>query len=186
MEDGRIIALYWARSERAIQESERKYGAYCLRIAHNILQSREDSEECVNDTWLRSWETMPPHKPGKLVAFFGTITRNLALNRYEHQRAAKRGGGQIALALDELMDCVPSADDTAKVIDDMALTQLLNRFLSQLSPDARIIFLRRYWYLCSIKEIARMGRVGESKVKMTLHRSREKLRLMLEEEGVSL
>lgn len=186
MEDKQIIALYWARSEQAIRASERKYGSYCHRIAHNILACREDCDECVNDTWLRAWESMPPQKPLKLSAFLGRITRNLALNRLERRNTQKRGGGRVELALEELMECVPGPDDTAQIVDALALTDLLNRFLAGLSREARTIFLRRYWYLCSIQEIARMGRVSQSKVKMTLLRCREGLRRMLEEEGFAL
>lgn len=187
MEDKQIIALYWARSEHAIRASERKYGRYCHRIAHNILDSREDSEECVNDTWLRAWETMPPRTPNKLSAFLGAITRNLALNRLERRTAAKRGGGQVELVLEELMECLPGpSNNTAQIIDQLVLIDLLNRFLASLSEEARIIFLRRYWYLCPIKDIARAGQISQSKVKMSLHRSREALRSLLEEEGFSL
>lgn len=186
MEDQQIIALYWARSEQAIRASEQKYGPYCRRIAHNILRSREDSEECVNDTWLHAWDAMPPQRPDRLSAFLGRITRNLALNRYTQRNAAKRGGGTVELALEELMECVPAGDDPAQIIDQLALEQLLNRFLATLSPEARAIFLRRYWYLCPVKEIARTGHISQSKVKMTLLRCRQKLRTMLEEEGVTL
>lgn len=186
MDDQQIIALYWQRSQLAIQASEQKYGPYCRSIAHNILACREDEEECVNDTWLRSWDAMPPHKPAKLGAFLGKITRNLALNRREKQRAQKRGGDQVELALEELMDCVPGGESPERIIDDLALKDLLDRFLRSLTPQERTIFLRRYWYLCPVKDIARMDNLSQSKVKMTLLRSRNRLRQMLEEEGFSL
>lgn len=186
MDDQQIITLYWARSQLAIGQAEQKYGSYCRSIAHHILACREDEEECVNDTWLRSWEAMPPHKPAKLGAFLGKITRNLALNRLEQRTAQKRGGHQVTLALEELMDCVPGGQDPEHMIDDLALKNLLNRFLRELTPQARTIFLRRYWYLCPVKDIARMDNLSQSKVKMTLLRSRTRLRQMLEEEGFSL
>ena len=186
MDDQQIIALYWQRSELAIGQSEQKYGPYCRSIAHNILACREDEEECVNDTWLRAWDAMPPHKPTKLAAFLGKITRNLALNRREKQSAQKRGGGQVELALEELTECVPGGQSPEHVIDDLALKNLLNRFLRELNPQARTIFLRRYWYLCPVKDIARMDNLTQSKVKMTLLRSRARLREMLEEEGFCL
>lgn len=186
MEDKQIIELYFARSEQAIAASEGRYGPYCRRIAHNILQSREDSEECVNDTWLKAWDAMPPQRPNKLSAFFGAITRNLALHRWEAGRAQRRGGGQTALALEELGECIPGKDDTAAVIDALALKELLDGFLRALSAADRRIFLRRYWYLCPVKDIARMENATVSRVKMSLHRSRAKLRDTLEKEGFTL
>ena len=108
MEDSAIIDLYWAREERALSETDTKYGGYCRSIAHNILKNREDSEECVSDTWLHAWNAMPPQRPSILSSFLGRITRNLSFDRCRRQNAEKRGGGSLPLALDELSECVPA------------------------------------------------------------------------------
>ena len=183
MEDSGIVELYWARSEDAITESARQYGRYCYSIAYAILCSHEDSEECVSDTWQRAWNVMPPQRPACLQAFFGKITRNLSLNRYKERHAAKRGGGQVALALDELAECLPAADNVELAEEDAALTALLDRFLESLGRETRIIFVQRYWYLRSVREIAAGLHMGESAVKMSLSRSRDRLRALLEQEG---
>jgi len=184
VEDHQIIELYWARSESAIEETSSKYGPYCGTIAYRILQDREDTEECVSDTWLKAWNAMPPQRPGRLSAFLGTITRNLALKRWERRSAEKRGGGQVSLALEELEGSI--ADPANSPEEQAILLDALNRFLSGLTPQARVIFLRRYWYLCPVEEIARMGEMSEGAVKMSLHRSRRALRRQLEKEGFSL
>lgn len=186
MEDRQIVDLYWARSEKAISETEKKYGRYCYYIAYNILHNREDSEECVNDTYLNAWGAMPDQRPDKLSAFLGKITRNLSLNRWESYHAEKRGSGQIPLALDELRECVPSFDIAEQVVDDLVLADVLNRFLASLSKEKRMIFMRRYWYLSSITEIAADYSMSESKVKMSLLRSRKAFQQMLENGGIGL
>lgn len=186
MDDASIIALYWARSESAIAHTQEKYGARCRTIARGILRSDADSEECVNDTWLRAWDAMPPERPEKLGAFLGRITRNLALDRLKKRESQKRGGGRLELALSELGECVPSGDDPAQRVDELALRELLDRFLASLNDDARVIFLRRYWYMLSVEEVARGLGASRSKVKSSLMRSREKLRAMLEKEGIAL
>ena len=186
MEDKEILALYRARAEDAIAETAKKYGRYCHTIAYNILHSDEDSEECVNDTYLRAWAAIPPQWPERLATFLGKITRNLALDRWKLVAAEKRGMGQVVLALDELEECVPAADDTAQIADDLALTAALERFLGGLSVEARRIFLRRYWYLSPIKTIAVDFGIGESKVKMVLLRARNELKQCLEKEGINL
>ena len=183
MEDHEIVALYWARNERAIAESDQKYGAYCRKVAYNILRDREDSAECVNDTYLRAWDAMPPQRPSRLRAFLAAITRNLSLDRCRAAGAAKRGGKQLALALTELEEAIPSGGSVA---DDLALADLLDRFLAGLSPEDRKIFLRRYWYMLSVREIARGMGLGESKVKMSLLRSRRTLKAQLEREGYTV
>ena len=199
MQDEQIIDLYWKRSEEAIRETETKYGKYCGTIAWNILYSREDTEECVNDTWMNAWNAMPPHRPGFLKAFLGKITRNLALNLYEKKHAEKRGGGETALVLDELAECVGSGPDGragalggggfggsafGSPEEGMVLTACLNRFLAGMKAEDRKIFVQRYWYASPVKEIAADLKLGESKVKMTLLRQREKLKKALEEEGI--
>ena len=186
MEDSRIVDLYWARSEKAISETRNKYGRYCYSIAYNILHNNEDSEECVSETYLSAWNSMPEQRPDRLAAYLGRITRNLSLKRWERNTAQKRGAGQVALALDELQECIPAADSTDRIAEDSELTDLLNRFLSSLTADSRKIFVQRYWYLKPVKEIAKDLAVTESKVKMSLFRSRNELKQLLEKEGVSL
>lgn len=186
MDDNKIVDLYWERSEKAIAETSKKYGRYCKFIAYNILQNLEDSYECVNDTYINAWNSMPPHRPNRLSAFLGKITRNLSLNRYEKNTAQKRGAGQIPLILDELQKCVPSHNSVEKAIDDIILIDALNKFLSEIDRENRIIFMQRYWYMCSIKEIANELNYSESKVKMILFRLRNELRVLFEKEGIEL
>lgn len=187
MEDEQIVDLYWKRSEAAIRQTERKYGRYCRAIAYNILSSDEDSRECVNDTWLKAWSSMPPQRPVRLQAFLGKITRNIALDRYRRKAAGKRSVERVGVAFEELSECLPAMPDEAdRIVEGMALTQVLDRFLTSLSEDSRRMFMRRYWYFSSIKEIARDLGVTEGKVKMSLLRARMQLRDLLEKEGVSL
>ncbi len=186
MKDEQIIDLYWQREERAIQASQDKYGPYCKAVAGCILWDMRDREECVSDTWQRAWDTMPPQRPSLLRAFFGTITRNLALNRYQYNTAQKRGGGQLTQALEELQECIPAGGSVEQAVEERALTQLLEAFLQGLPQRERIIFLRRYWYLQPVKDIALSLGLGESRVKMTLLRTRTKLRDALQKEGMVL
>ncbi len=186
MEDKQIVDLYWARSEKAISETADKYGRYCYTIAYNILHSNEDSEECVNDTYLHAWNAMPDQRPNKLSAFLGRITRNLSLKRWEKYTAKKRGAGQVPLALNELQECIPATNQTDSVADDIVLTDVLNRFLASLTAEKRNIFMRRYWYLSPVAEIASDLAISESKVKMSLLRSRNELKQLLEKEGITL
>lgn len=186
MDDTKIIDLYWLRSERAIAETAEKYGGYCHSIAFRILGSEEDSEECVNDTWLGAWRAMPPKRPAVLSTFLGRITRNLALNRWKERRAEKRGAGETTVALEELKECVPAPEGVEGALDGMALTESIDRFLGTLPADRRRIFVQRYWYLCSIREIAAGCGVSENKVKVTLFRARQGLREALMKEGILL
>lgn len=186
MDDRQILDLYWARSETAISETAKQYGRYCHYIAYNILRNDEDSEECVNDAYWKAWEAIPPQRPRCLSAFLGTITRNLALDRYKRRKAEKRGNGLLPLTLDELLECVPASDDTTRIIEEMVLADILNRFLASLSADARNIFMRRYYYFNSIQEIAADFHISQSKVKMSLLRSRSILRKHLEKEEIFL
>ena len=184
MEDAQIIALYFARNEEAIRYSDKKYGKYCRSIADRILKNDADSEEYVSDTWLRAWNVIPPQHPQFLSAFFARITRNLALNRYAWDHAQKRGGDVLYMTLEELSECVGTYDTDA--VSDDELAEVLSRFISGLSKESRNIFLRRYWYMDTVKEIAKGCGIGESKVKMSLSRSRKRLKEMLEKEGISL
>ena len=186
MEDSQIVDLYWKRSENAISETKNKYGRYCYSIAYNILHNNEDSEECVDETYLHAWNSMPDQRPSRLAAFLGRITRNLSLNRWEKETAKKRGAGQVDLALDELQECIPASDSTERIADDSELTDLINGFLASMSAEKRKIFMKRYWYFCSVREIAAELSVSESKVKMSLLRSRDELKQLLEKEGVAL
>ena len=184
MEDYQIVDLYWARSESAITETDAKYGRYCHSIAYGILRSDEDSKECVNDTWMSAWGAMPDQRPDRLSPFLGKITRNLSLKRWERNSAKKRGAGQVPVALDEIGDCIPADGPGDRIADDIALTDVLNRFLASLKPEKRKIFMRRYWYFSPVSEIARDFGISESKVKMTLLRCRSELKKILEKEGV--
>lgn len=186
MDDSEIVRLYWSRSEAAVDETAKKYSGYCARIALNILHTAQDAEECVNDAFLRAWGAIPPARPANLAAFLGKITRNLALNRYQMDRAAKRGGGQTALALSELEDCVPGGGEPEQIVEDRLITQTLNAFLEELDADPRRIFVRRYWYLSGIEEIAEAFGMSVGKVKSILFRLRRRLRKKLEKEGISL
>lgn len=186
MEDGKIIDLYWARNETAIAETDRKYGGYCRSLSMRILKSREDCEECVNDTWLRAWDSMPPGRPSCLCAFLGKITRNLSISRYRKNRAEKRGGGEVELVLTELEDCIPGAGSVEEEVEGKELAESIDRFLCGLGAESRNIFVRRYFYLDSVKEVAGRFGVSESKVKSLLFRLRNRLREHLEKEGIEL
>lgn len=186
MDDQKIIQLYWQRNESAIAESDSQYGSYCRTIAYNILHDRLDTEECVNDTWLKAWHAMPPQRPNKLGAFFGRITRNLSLDRWRRSNAEKRGGSTTQVALEELRDCIPARDNVAEAADEMVLTECLERFLRGLPPRTRCIFLRRYWYLSPIGEIAKEYGMTTGRVTSLLHRTRSSLRQYLEQEGITV
>lgn len=181
MEDQQIIDLYFARSETAIAETERKYGNYCRSIAGNILHDGSDSEECVSDTWLRAWEAMPPQRPTRLGAFLGRITRNLALDRWRARNSRSRGGGAVSEELDE---CLTTGDPTEAMTDRVVLTQVLDRFLAELPEKKRKLFLRRYWYFSSVEELSRDFGMSRSNVKMTLLRLRRELKELLIREGI--
>lgn len=186
MEDQQIIELYWMRSEDAISETDKKYGKYCYYIAYNILQNEEDAKECVNDTYFSVWKIIPPNRPNRLSVFLGKITRNLSLNRYKKFKAKKRGYGQIPLVLEELQECISNKKLSDEIVEEMVLVEVLERFLTGLSVEARNIFLRRYWFFSSVKEIASDFSISESKVKVSLMRSRNRLKEMLQKEGICI
>ncbi|MBQ3879525.1 MAG: sigma-70 family RNA polymerase sigma factor [Oscillospiraceae bacterium] len=183
MDDESIVALYWARNEAAIAESAKKYGAYCTSIARNILQSRSDAEECVNDTWLRAWNAMPPDKPSVLAAFLGRITRNLSFDVYKRQRREKRGGTGVDAVLDELAECVSGLEDTERQWTQRELREEIDRFLLALSEEKRCIFILRYWYADSVSDIARQVGRSADQISVSLHRIRAKLKAHLIEKG---
>ena len=186
MDDQRIVALYWERDESAIAESSAKYGRYCYQIAFRILALREDAEECVGDTWLRAWEAMPPSRPCRLDTFLGKITWNLSLDRWRAQRARKRGQGQAEAALEELGDCLCASGSAEQAAEAAELAESLNRFLEQLPREKRVLFVRRYWYLCSVEELAAWSGKRRGTVSAALHRLRTQLREHLEKEGFAL
>lgn len=183
MDDEQIVALYWERSEQAIPETDRKYGNFCRSIADNILQCREDTQECVNDTYLSAWNAMPPHRPSILSAFLGKLARRIALDRLRSRTRLKRGGDTVTLALEELQECLAGGAEPERELEHRELVCALNRFLDRLPADQRRIFLCRYWQLDDIRTIARRYHMTESKVTSMLHRTRKKLRSGLEEEG---
>ena len=184
MEDSQIIELYFARDESAIQASQEKYEPYCLAVARNILPDQSEAEECVNDTWLRAWNAMPPHRPARLSAFLGKITRNLALNRWRSRRTARRGGGEVPPALAELEECVAGGETPEEQMDAKALAEAVTAYLRGQSALKRMVFIRRYWYLNTVPVIARQLSMSEGKVKSMLHRMRLELREKLGEEGL--
>lgn len=183
MEDSKIIELFWERSENAISEADAKYGKYCYAIAYNILYSELDSEECVNDTYLRAWETIPPEKPNALSTYLGRITRNLALDRLAYRKREKRDSA-FATVLDEVSEMLPDTSTMPESADDVALREAINSFLRSLDADTRIIFVRRYWYDSAISEIAADYSLPVGTVKSTLSRTRKRFREHLQKEGI--
>ena len=186
MEDSQIIDLYFARNETAISETDKKYGEYCRAIARNILSSGQDAEECVSDTWLRTWNTIPPKRPCVLRQFLAKITRNLAFDRYRADTAEKRGGGQQLLALEELKECISSGADPADQAEMKALKSAIGAFLTGLSNRERGIFLRRYFYVEGYSHIAQRYGIRENNVRLILSRTRKKLSDYLRKEGFDL
>ena len=186
MDDGGIVQLYWDRDERAIPETAAKYGAYCAQIARNILGNPEDAEECVNDTYLRAWNAIPPARPNTLSTFLGKITRNLSINRAAKRNAAKRGGGEYPAVLDELSELVSGGDSAEQAFSRRELVRAIDAFLGGLSAKKRGIFVRRYWYFDSVSDIARRFGMTEANVSVTLHRLRGQLRDHLAERGYEI
>ncbi len=180
--DEAIIELYHARDESAIAASSAKYGRYCYTVANRILHDPQDTEECLSDTWLEAWHAMPPARPSRLGGFLAAITRHLALDRVDYRRAKCRDG--MVEVSDEFWDCLP--DNAPAFTDEVALGDLFNRFLSSLDQRTRVVFLRRYWYLCSIHDIALMMDMKETHVKVLLHRTRQRLKAYLEKEGIQV
>ena len=186
MDDNRIIQLYWDRNDQAIKATSEKYGHYCKAIARNILNNEEDAEECVNDTYLNAWNSMPTHWPEQLATFLGKITRNLSFNKYKRNHAKRRGGNEITLVLDELTDCVSDIDAVEQVIDRQELSMHINSFLKSLPIEKRNIFVRRYWYADSVSDIAKDHGMLQGTVSKTLERTRKQLKAYLTERGFEL
>jgi RNA polymerase sigma-70 factor (ECF subfamily) len=181
MDDKRIVELFFERDEQALTETKEKYSRYLHRVAHNILQNQQDAEECVNDTWLRAWNAIPPERPAALGAWLSAVTRRLALSRYDYKTAAKRYGG-IQTSLDELAECVP--DGSITLADDVAMGLIINSFLESLPTRTRMVFMRKYWYMDSVEGIAAAMGMSVSAVKVILYRTRKKFRAWLDKEGI--
>lgn len=185
LEDAQIIQLYWDRDTSAISETDQKYGRYCKKIAMNILQNSGDAEECVNDTYYKTWDTIPPQRPAVFPPFLGKIVRNLALDRYRYNNAQKRSG-RMDVLLSELENCLPADGSVEDALEGTVVTAVIDEFLGTLSRQKRMIFVRRYWYAQSIREIARAFDLSEGQVKSILFRLRGSLREALEKEGVQV
>ncbi len=185
MEDSRIVELYWDRDENAITVTAEKYGNYCRKIAMNILYNEEDSNECVNDTYLAAWNSMPDQRPTMLGAFLSAITRNLSLDMFRKSHSQKRGEGQITEVIDEMYDLAGGSTPEEEV-DKMMLASAINLFLGTLNKENRLIFMRRYYYMDSLSDIADKLSLSEGKVKTSLFRSRNKLKEYLIKEGYTL
>ena len=184
MEDKDIVELYWQRSDKAIIETDTKYGRYCKVIAYNICGSEQDAEECVNDTWFSAWNQMPRKRPKMLSPFLGKICRNSAINRTRTKSALKRGGGEYELALYELQECIPDKCNVEQKIELKELVNEINSFTAKLSEEEQLIFTARYWHMASVSYIATKMDMSENNVKVRLHRIRLKLREHLKEEGL--
>lgn len=186
MEDTKIVQLYWDRDQDAIKYTAQKYENYCTSIARNILGNLEDAEECVNDTYINAWNSIPPHKPGVLSTFLGKIIRNISFNRYKYNHAEKRGGSEIPAILDELSECVSGKEDVEEEIEYKELIRTINDFLASLSQEKRNIFICRYWYSDSIASIAKVYGMKEGTISMILNRLRLKLHEYLTERSFEI
>ena len=186
MDDSKIVQLYWDRNEQALTATSDKYGNYCISIAKNILGNKEDAEECVNDTYMRAWNSLPPHRPNILSTYLGKITRNLSFNLYKRNTADKRGGGEVPVVLDEIVDLVSDTDDVEKEIDRRELVKAIDDFLGKLPADKRSIFICRYWYFDSISNIASRFGMTNNYVSVLLNRLRLKPHNYLLERGFEI
>ena len=185
MDDAMIVSLYWDRNEQAIKESELKFGSYCHAIAYRILGDREDANESVNDTWLAAWKSIPPHRPSVLSTYLGKLTRRISLNKLRDKGRDKRGGGEVALSLDELAECVSNRQNVEQTTELSELTKAINSFLADLPTTERDVFVCRYWFFASLREIGEKFELSEAKIKSMLFRTRKKLQAHLEKEGLN-
>lgn len=186
MEDSMIVDLYWKRDESAISETDKKYGNYLTKIAYNILYDFEDSKECVNDTYFKTWNAVPPHRPSVLSAYLGKITRQLSIDVFRKKNSRKRCCSQYELSLSELEECVTGGSTPEQEVELQMLADAINRYLRTISEEARNVFVCRYFFMDSIKDIAAYRGVSESKIKSMLHRARTGLREFLEGEGFAI
>lgn len=182
MNDDEIIQLYFERNQSAIAETSEKYGAYCKKISYNILYNEQDTEECVNDSYLKLWQAIPPKKPNCLRTYLGKLVRNISINKYEKDHAQKRGAGETDIILSELEECISSTSSIESEFDRKELTTAINNFLSTLKKEKRIVFVRRYWYMSSVSEVAEICEISQSKVKSILFRVRKDLYEYLQKE----
>ena len=186
MNDQKIVELYWQRDQSAITQTAQKYEKYLTVIAHNILNNIEDSRECVNDTYLKAWNSIPPQKPTVLKTYLGRITRQISIDILKNRTRKKRGGSQYEISLCELEECIPSGTDTETKIELQLLVNLINNFLYSLPQQTRNIFVCRYYFCDSVKVISSYFEISESKVKTVLYRTRQSLKNYLESEGFYL
>ncbi|MBS4816654.1 MAG: sigma-70 family RNA polymerase sigma factor [Clostridium sp.] len=186
MEDEKIIQLIWDREEQGLRELSDKYNNYCYSISYRIVHDEEDAMECVNDTWFRTWNAIPPKRPAVLPGFLAKIVRNLSLNRYRHMHTERRGGNSVDIALEELQECVSDGRTVEEQIELQELSTSIARFLNRQSERNRAIFLQRYFYMMQTKEIAEKLGIREGTVRSILSRMRKDLRGWLEKEAVYL
>lgn len=186
MDDQQIIELHWKRSEAAVLQTLKQYGGYCRRISLNILGNIQDADECVNDACMHAWSAIPPNRPEVFRIWLGKVTRNLSLDRHKKGKAQKRGGGSAELLFSELEECIPGHSGPEKQLEDAEIANQISVFLRGRAQESRTIFLRRYYYGDSIRDIAERMDVSESKVKTSLLRTRRALKAELEKEGVRL
>lgn len=182
MEDKRIVELYLSRNESAIAETSSKYGSYCFSIANKILNNKEDSDECVNDTWLKVWNLIPPTVPAHLRLFLAKITRNLSFDKYRTKNAEKRGKGEISLVMDELQEVIAGSSNVEEGLEMKELVRTINEYLQSLPERECNIFVRRYFYVDSVKDIAKSYGIKQGNVSMILSRTRKRLKEHLEQE----
>lgn len=185
MEDNQIIELYFRRDESALTETANKYGTFCLRIAMNVVNVREDAEECVNDTYHTAWNQIPPTRPDSFKAFLGRIVRNFAISKYRALHAKKRFNG-LEVMLSELGDCVPATESVEQEMEAKELTEYINSWLADLKQEDRVLFVRRYWYGDEVKDLARKCGVSGTQMTQRMLRLRRKLKEYLTEKGVVL
>lgn len=182
MEDAKIIALFLARNEQAVKETDTTYGRKLYVLSNNILNNREDAEECVSDTYMEAWKSIPPNRPRYFYAFLASICRHISFDKLDWRQAAKRNAEVVALT-QEMELCIPDSRQEGEM-DRRELRRVLERFLDSLTKESRLIFLRRYLYVDTVAEIAARYGISQSKVKTQLHRTREKLHKHLEKEGI--
>ena len=186
MKDAEIVALYWDRNEAAIQQTQQKYGAYLSKIAYNILSDFEDSKECVNDTYLKAWNSMPTHRPSVLSTYLGKIARQLSIDLFRKKNSARRYASEFAVSLEELGDSFTDGTTPEQALDAKKLDEAINRFLCTLPEDARNTFVGRYYFFDPLKDVAAYCGMSEAKTKSMLYRTRQSLKTYLVKEGFDL
>lgn len=184
LEDEKIIELYWARHESAIDETDKKYRTFCMYISRNILNDISDAEECINDTWLAAWNTIPPERPVHLSAFLGKIVKNLSLKKFRYNNSGKRRK-EVTVSIEEISESAVSISDTESITDSEELAHIISEFLRGQSKEKRVMFLRRYWFFDSYSQISELVGVSEESVRVSLMRMRKKLKKYLEERGIT-